>query len=124
MFLRDLQSRSLRGRSSGSSSGHRGCSRVRSCWCFRSLLLLVQLDLVLLLGALTLATEAADLLEPRLENADDELRGMYGALQLHAATTAARAGREGDAWRHWDAGCWTIRTSGPEHAYGAHRRWW
>ncbi|MFZ0166607.1 MAG: XRE family transcriptional regulator, partial [Trebonia sp.] len=23
--------------------------------------------------------------------------------RLHAATTAARAGREGDAWRHWDA---------------------
>jgi transcriptional regulator with XRE-family HTH domain len=54
-------------------------------------------------GALTLAQEAADLLEPRLEDAGDELRGMYGALQLHAATTAARAGREGDAWRHWDA---------------------
>lgn len=53
-------------------------------------------------GALTLAREAADLLEPRLEDGDDELRGMYGALQLHAATTAARAGREGDAWRHWD----------------------
>jgi transcriptional regulator with XRE-family HTH domain len=53
-------------------------------------------------GALTLAREAADLLEPRLEEADDELRAMYGALQLHAATTAARAGREGDAWRHWD----------------------
>jgi transcriptional regulator with XRE-family HTH domain len=53
-------------------------------------------------GALTLAQEAADLLEPRLEEADDELRAMYGALQLHAATTAARAGREGDAWRHWD----------------------
>lgn len=54
-------------------------------------------------AALTLAIEAADLLEPRLEDADQELRGMYGALQLHAATTAARAGREGDAWRHWDA---------------------
>jgi transcriptional regulator with XRE-family HTH domain len=53
-------------------------------------------------GALTLAQEAADLLEPRLEEADNELRGLYGALQLHAATTAARAGREGDAWRHWD----------------------
>ena len=54
-------------------------------------------------AALTLAAEAAGLLEPRLEDADDELRGVYGALQLHAATTAARAGREGDAWRHWDA---------------------
>jgi transcriptional regulator with XRE-family HTH domain len=53
-------------------------------------------------GALTLAREAAELLEPRLGDADDEMRAMYGALQLHAATTAARAGREGDAWRHWD----------------------
>jgi hypothetical protein len=53
-------------------------------------------------GALTLAREAAGLLEPRLEDGDDELRGLYGALQLHAATTAARAGREGEAWRHWD----------------------
>jgi transcriptional regulator with XRE-family HTH domain len=54
-------------------------------------------------GALDLATGAAALLEPRLEDGTDELRAMYGALQLHAATTAARAGRDGDAWRHWDA---------------------
>ncbi len=54
-------------------------------------------------GALTLTRDAASLLEPRLEDSDDELRALYGALQLHAATTAARAGREGDAWRHWDA---------------------
>jgi transcriptional regulator with XRE-family HTH domain len=53
-------------------------------------------------GALTLAQEAAALLEPRLEDADDELRALFGALQLHAATTCARAGREGDAWAHWD----------------------
>lgn len=53
-------------------------------------------------GAISLATQAAALLEPRLEDGPDELRAMYGALQLHAATTAARAGRDGDAWRHWD----------------------
>jgi hypothetical protein len=46
---------------------------------------------------------AASLLEPRLDQTGDELRAMYGALQLHAATTAAGAGREGDAWSHWDA---------------------
>jgi hypothetical protein len=28
--------------------------------------------------------------------------GLAGALELHAAATCARAGREGDAWRHWD----------------------
>jgi transcriptional regulator with XRE-family HTH domain len=54
-------------------------------------------------GAMTLTLEAASLLEPRLDGAGDELRAMYGALQLHAATTAARAGREGAAWGHWDA---------------------
>jgi transcriptional regulator with XRE-family HTH domain len=54
-------------------------------------------------AALTLVRDAAGLLEPRLEDAGEETRGLYGALQLHAATTAARAGREGDAWRHWDA---------------------
>jgi len=48
-------------------------------------------------GAITLATDAAALLEPRLQDGTDELRAMYGALQLHAAVTAARAGREGDA---------------------------
>jgi transcriptional regulator with XRE-family HTH domain len=53
-------------------------------------------------SALSLATDAAALLEPRLEDASDELRAMYGALQLHAATTCAREGREGDAWRYWD----------------------
>ena len=53
-------------------------------------------------AAMALAVEAAGLLESRLEDASDELRAMYGALHLHAATTAARAGHEGDAWRHWD----------------------
>jgi transcriptional regulator with XRE-family HTH domain/tetratricopeptide (TPR) repeat protein len=53
-------------------------------------------------AAMALAVEAAGLLESRLEDAGDELRAMYGALHLHAATTAARAGHEGDAWRHWD----------------------
>lgn len=52
--------------------------------------------------ALSLVHEAADLLEPRLPDAPDDWRGMWGALQLHGAVTAARAGRDGDAWAHWD----------------------
>ncbi|MBV9450052.1 MAG: helix-turn-helix transcriptional regulator [Streptosporangiaceae bacterium] len=52
-------------------------------------------------GALSLALDAARLLERRREDSD-EIAALYGALQLHAATTAARAGREGDAWRYWD----------------------
>jgi hypothetical protein len=27
---------------------------------------------------------------------------MWGALQLHAAITVGRAGRDGGAWAHWD----------------------
>jgi transcriptional regulator with XRE-family HTH domain len=53
-------------------------------------------------GALTLAAEGCTLLASRLEEGPDDLRGLAGALMLHAATTCARAGREGDAWRHWD----------------------
>jgi hypothetical protein len=63
-------------------------------------------------GALDLAGNAAALLEPLLDDGADELRAMYGALQLHAATTAARAGREGDAWRHWDIADSTSRSLG------------
>ena len=69
-------------------------------------------------GAITLATEAAGLLEPRLEEGTEELRAMYGALQLHAATSAARAGRDGDAWRHWDiADATARRLSGYNHPW-------
>jgi transcriptional regulator with XRE-family HTH domain len=52
--------------------------------------------------ALALVHDAADLLEPHLADGDDEWRAMWGALQLHGAVTAARAGRDGDAWAHWD----------------------
>ncbi|WP_165984214.1 helix-turn-helix transcriptional regulator [Streptomyces sp. YIM 98790] len=54
--------------------------------------------------ALRVATEAAGLIRPHLADAPADWRGIYGALQLHAAVTCAREGREGDAWRYWDAG--------------------
>lgn len=54
--------------------------------------------------ALRVVTEASDLIRPHLDDAPDDWRGVYGALQLHAAVTYARDGREGDAWRHWDKG--------------------
>jgi transcriptional regulator with XRE-family HTH domain len=53
--------------------------------------------------AITTVEQALALLEPRLEEADDDLRGLYGALHLHAAVSYAQQGREGDAWREWDA---------------------
>lgn len=52
--------------------------------------------------ALRAVNEAVDMLRPRLENGSNDLRGMYGALNLHAAITHAREGRDGDAWRYWD----------------------
>ncbi|MBO0917550.1 helix-turn-helix domain-containing protein [Streptomyces laculatispora] len=54
--------------------------------------------------SLRVVMEAADLIRPHLEGAPDDWRGIYGALQLHAAVTAAREGREGDAWRYWGKG--------------------
>ena len=69
-------------------------------------------------GALTLVTNAAALLAPRLEDGTDELRAMAGALHLHAATTCAWAGREGDAWRYWDNAAAMAERLG-----GYHHRW-
>ncbi|WP_267904597.1 helix-turn-helix domain-containing protein [Streptomyces apocyni] len=54
--------------------------------------------------ALRVVTEAGDLIRPHLDGAPDDWRGVYGALQLHAAVTHAREGHEGDAWRYWDKG--------------------
>jgi hypothetical protein len=54
--------------------------------------------------ALRIVAEAADLIRPHLDGAPDDWRGIYGALQLHAAVTVAREGREGDAWRYWGKG--------------------
>lgn len=54
--------------------------------------------------ALSLARDAAGMLAPRLDDGSNEERAMWGALQLHAAITAARMGREGDALHHLDQG--------------------
>jgi transcriptional regulator with XRE-family HTH domain len=50
----------------------------------------------------TLVDEAASILRPWLPDGPDEGRAMWGALQLHAAVTLARAGHEGAAWARWD----------------------
>lgn len=52
--------------------------------------------------AVRVVEEASSAIYPRLEASGDDMRGMYGALRLHAAVTHARDGREGDAWRCWD----------------------
>lgn len=54
--------------------------------------------------ALRVVVDASDLISPHLEDSPDDWRGVYGALQLHAAVTHAREGNEGDAWRFWERG--------------------
>jgi hypothetical protein len=70
-------------------------------------------------GALELVNEAAGILEPRLEDGPTELRAMYGALRLHAATTSARDGREGNALRHLDE----ARATAERLPTGHHHPW-
>ncbi|GGY07536.1 helix-turn-helix domain-containing protein [Streptomyces minutiscleroticus] len=54
--------------------------------------------------ALRVVTEASALIRPHLDDGPDDWRGIYGALQLHAAVTHAREGAEGAAWLAWQKG--------------------
>ena len=44
-----------------------------------------------------------------MDDGSDDVPALAGALELHAATTCARAGREGDAWRYWDRASVIVR---------------
>ncbi|RKS74697.1 helix-turn-helix protein [Actinomadura pelletieri DSM 43383] len=46
--------------------------------------------------------EGLELLKSSVDDTDDELRAMWGALHHEVAYTAARAGQSGTAWRWWD----------------------
>jgi hypothetical protein len=46
--------------------------------------------------------EALRMLEPLIPGGGTDLRAMTGALYFEAAYTAARAGRNGNAWHYWD----------------------
>lgn len=52
--------------------------------------------------AIVTVESALDLLAPALEDGSEDLRGIVGALHLHAAVSYAQQGREGDAWHQWD----------------------
>lgn len=67
--------------------------------------------------ALRVVRDAADLIRPHLDDAPDDWRGIYGALQLHAAVTVARDGREGDAWRFWDKGDQVAKSLPPNYVH-------
>ncbi|RFS85478.1 XRE family transcriptional regulator [Actinomadura spongiicola] len=82
-------------------------------------LAIVQRSMGDLDGALHLVNEAAGILRPRLEDGPTELQAMYGALHLHAATTSARDGREGDALRYLDE----ARATADRLPTGYHHPW-
>jgi transcriptional regulator with XRE-family HTH domain len=67
--------------------------------------------------ALRVVTDAADLIRPHLDGAPDDWRGIYGALQLHAAVTHARNGDDGDAWRYWDKGDQVAKSLPPSYVH-------
>lgn len=52
--------------------------------------------------AITVAVDAAALVEPYLTSADNDWRGIWGALQFEAGYTFARRGRHGHAWSYWE----------------------
>lgn len=66
--------------------------------------------------ALTLATDAAELLEPHLDT-DQDSRALWGAVRLHAAITAGKMGREGDALRYLDDGVGMAATMPKNYAH-------
>jgi transcriptional regulator with XRE-family HTH domain len=46
--------------------------------------------------------QGLDLLRPHMDDADAQLRAMWGALLFESAYTAARSGKSGSAWGLWD----------------------
>lgn len=67
--------------------------------------------------ALRLATDAADMLTPRLDSGQ-EARALWGAVRLHAAITSAKMGREGDALRYLDDAA-EMAAAMPNYAHAA-----
>jgi len=58
--------------------------------------------------AVTVAT--LDHLTPLLDAGGAPVRAIYGALQFEAGYTAARSGRQGEAWGRWDAAAAVARS--------------
>ena len=52
--------------------------------------------------AMAITTDTLQAIKPALPDASDNLLAMWGALQVEASHTAARAGEAGRAWHHLD----------------------
>lgn len=67
--------------------------------------------------ALTLAHDAIRQLQPHLDSAPADWRGMVGALEAEVAYVHARRGRHGEAWAHWEAADRIARVLGPRYRH-------
>lgn len=67
--------------------------------------------------AITLATDAMHQLQPHLDTAPDDWRGMIGALEAEIAYVHARRGRHGAAWAHWERADAIARQLGPNYRH-------
>jgi transcriptional regulator with XRE-family HTH domain len=67
--------------------------------------------------AVHLATDAAQQLEPHLDQGPDDWRGMWAALQAELAYVHARRGRHGEAWAYWQRADGVARSLGPGYRH-------
>ncbi|HKS44102.1 MAG TPA: helix-turn-helix transcriptional regulator [Amycolatopsis sp.] len=67
--------------------------------------------------AIALASDAIRQLEPHLDGAPDDWRGISGALEAEIAYVNARRGRHGEAWTHLERADTTARHLGAEYRH-------
>lgn len=67
--------------------------------------------------AIALASDAIAQLEPGLDSAPENWRGITGALEAEIAYVHARRGRQGDAWHHWERANRIAERLGPDYRH-------
>jgi hypothetical protein len=67
--------------------------------------------------AVTLAADAVQQLEPHLDGAPDDWRGISGALEAEIAYVQARRGRAGLAWAHLERADAVAQRLGPSYRH-------
>lgn len=67
--------------------------------------------------AISVANGGVAQVEPYLESAPDDWRGIVGALHAENALTCARRGRHGEAWSHWEKAHHVAQRLGPQYRH-------
>jgi tetratricopeptide (TPR) repeat protein len=67
--------------------------------------------------AISVADGGMAQVEPYLESAPDDWRGIVGALHAENALTYARRGRHGEAWSHWEKAHHIAQRLGPRYRH-------